>query len=72
MTKSNQIPPDWERIVLQLKEAAKEKNISQTEISEGSGMLPSSISRIFSCEFPPKLSTLVTIADIIGVTININ
>jgi transcriptional regulator with XRE-family HTH domain len=63
--------PNWEKVVLQLKEAAINKKISQKELAKRTGMLQSAISRIFACECESKHSTLVRIADAIGVKIEV-
>lgn len=72
MNRPRNTPDNWKEIVIQLREVYESKNITQEEISYKTGMLQSSISRVFSCEFAPKLSTLVIIADALGVELIIS
>jgi len=57
----------WKLLVLLLKEIADEKNISQNEISENTGMLQSAVSRFFSLKFKPTLDTFIQVAKAIKV-----
>ena len=53
---------DWKKIVIQLREIAEAKKMTQEELSDKTGMLQSSISRIFALQFIPKISTIISIA----------
>jgi DNA-binding phage protein len=63
---------DWKKIVLQLRDIAKEQGITQDVIALRAGMLQHSISRIFSLNFTPKLNTVIIIAKAIGVEITVS
>ena len=52
----------WKVLVLLLKEIADNKEISQLEISERTGMLQSAVSRFFSLKFKPTLETFLQVA----------
>jgi len=71
MNKHNLQSEEWKKIVIQLREVADQKGITQEEISDKTGMLQSGISRIFSMAYIPKISTLVLIANALGVELNI-
>lgn len=62
---------DWKEIVTDLKQVAKEKNISINALAELTGMRQSNISRIFSLKYTPKLETVCIIADALNVTIGV-
>ena len=65
-TKNNQ-NEHWKVLVLLLKEIAENKNVSQNEICEQTGMMQSSISRFFSLKYKPTLDTFLKIASAIKV-----
>lgn len=69
MNKSNQQSDDWKEIVTQLRDIAIEKGITQDMIAYKSGMLQSSVSRIFALQFIPKLSTIISIAKALEVDV---
>lgn len=60
---------DWQQLVVRLREIAKEQGITQDIIALRTGMKQHSISRIFSLNFSPKISTLVSIAKALKVEI---
>lgn len=62
---------DWKPLVLQLKEVASKSNLNQTELALKTGLLQSSISRIFACQFVPRINTLLLIADALDVDLKI-
>lgn len=68
-------PEQWKEIVkglvVQLKVVADQKNITQEELADRTGMIQSGISRIFKGKHIPKLSTIVLIAIALGVEIKI-
>ena len=69
MNKSNLQSEDWKEIVIKLRDIAIEKGITQDMIAYKSGMLQSSVSRIFALQFIPKLSTIISIAKALEVDI---
>lgn len=69
MNKSNSQSDDWKEIVTQLRDISIEKGITQDMIAYKSGMLQSSVSRIFALQFIPKLSTIISIAKALEVDI---
>lgn len=69
MNKSNLQSEDWKEIVTQLRDISIEKGITQDMIAYKSGMLQSSVSRIFALQFIPKLSTIISIAKALEVDI---
>jgi DNA-binding phage protein len=58
---------NWEKLLLKLKEIAKEKGITQEVIAEKTGHKQSHISRMFSLEHSPRLDILLAVADVLGV-----
>ncbi|MGH1520553.1 helix-turn-helix domain-containing protein [Chryseobacterium sp. JK1] len=58
---------NWQLLVLLLKEIADQKNITQQEIAEESGLLQSNISRFFSLKYKPTLDTFLQVAKAIKV-----
>lgn len=58
---------DWKILLDQLKKVADEKGMTQEDIADKCGMIQSSISRIFSHAYAPRISTVVLIAEAIGV-----
>jgi transcriptional regulator with XRE-family HTH domain len=62
---------EWKEIVKQLEAIANQKNITQEEIADRTGMIQSAISRVFAAKFIPKLSTVFLIAEALGVEIKI-
>ena len=71
MNKSINTPDNWKEVVLQLKEAFDRSGMTQDELSDKTGLLQTSISRLFSMKFVPKISTLVLIADAIDYDLKI-
>lgn len=71
MNKSINTPDNWKEVVLQLKEAFDRSGLTQEELSDKTGLMQTSISRIFSMKFVPKISTLVLIADALNCEINV-
>lgn len=57
----------WQVLVTFLEEIAKQKGISQGQIAESTGMMQSSVSRLFSLKYVPKLHTFLSIAQAVGV-----
>lgn len=57
----------WKLLVLMLKEIADKKQISQLEIAEKSGLIPSNVSRFFALKYCPNLNTFLLIAKSVGV-----
>lgn len=66
-----QAPENWHEIVDQLRSAAEEKNLTQIELEQRTGVLQTNISRIFQKKYVPKISTLLTLAEAIGVEIKV-
>jgi len=60
---------NWKEIVINLRDIAIEKGTTQDMIAYKSGMLQSSVSRIFALQFIPKLSTIISIAKALEVEI---
>ena len=71
MNKSINTPDNWKEVVVQLKEAFDRSGMTQDELSDKTGLLQTSISRIFSMKFVPKISTLVLIADALNCEIKV-
>jgi len=67
MTQNNNSSEHWEVLVLSLKEIANAKGISQLEISEKSGYMPTAISRFFALKYKPTMPVFLGIARAIGV-----
>jgi transcriptional regulator with XRE-family HTH domain len=61
----------WESLVIQLRQIAEEKRITQEMIADKTGMLQSNISRIFSLKYVPTLQTIVLIASAIDVELTL-
>lgn len=57
----------WQLLVLLLKEIADQKNITQNEIADKSGLLQSNVSRFFSLKYKPTLDTFLQVAKAIKV-----
>lgn len=57
----------WQVLVTFLEEIAKQKGITQGQIAEETGMMQSSVSRLFSLKYVPKLHTFLAIAGAVGV-----
>ena len=58
---------NWKEIVLMIKDAYDRSDMTQTEIQRKTGLIQSNISRIFKLKHPPLISTLVAIAEAVGV-----
>lgn len=71
MNKTRNIPDDWKDVVRELKDAFDRSGMTQDELSDKTGLLQTSISRIFSMKFVPKISTLVLIADALNCEIKV-
>ena len=71
MNKPNTEPEDWKKIVIQLEEAFEKSGMTQEELALKCGMLQSSISRIFSLLYVPKLSTVTIIAAALNLKLDI-
>jgi len=71
MNKSINTPDNWKEVVQQLKEAFDRSGMTQDELSDKTGLLQTSISRIFSMKFVPKISTLVLITDALNCEIKV-
>lgn len=69
MNMSSQNPNHWKILVQLLIEVAKDRGINQDQIAEMTGMKSSSISRIFSLKFCPKLETYLAIAASLNITV---
>lgn len=54
-------------LVLMLKKIAKEKGITHQEIADRSGLHKSNVTRTFSLNYMPNLTTFLAIAKAIGV-----
>jgi len=63
----NENQSSWEILVLLLKKIAKDKDITQEEIAQKTGLLQSNVSRVFSLAYVPRLDTFLAIAGAIGV-----
>ena len=57
----------WKVLVTFLEQIARQKGITQGQIAEATGMKQSSISRLFSLNYVPKLHTFLSIAQAVGV-----
>ena len=71
MNRPRNIPDDWKDVVRELKEAFDQSGMTQDELSDKTGLLQTSISRLFSMKFVPKISTLALIADAIDYDLKI-
>lgn len=67
MTNQNNENGQWQLLVLLLKEIADQKNITQQEIADESGLLQSNVSRFFSLKYKPTLDTFLQVAKAIRV-----
>ena len=68
----NQTDQHWQGLVLQIKEAAELRGISQIQIAERTGMVQTNISRIFLLKYCPNLKTITAIAEAVGVSLTLN
>lgn len=57
----------WKVLVTFLEQIARQKGITQDHIAAITGMKQSSISRLFSLNYVPKLHTFLAIAGAVGV-----
>ena len=57
----------WQLLVLLLKEIADQKNITQNDISDLTGMQQSAVSRLFLLKYKPTLETFLKVAKAIKV-----
>jgi len=67
MNNENNQNQQWQLLVLLLKEIAGQKNITQDEIADKSGLLQSNVSRFFSLKYKPTLDTFLQVAKAIKV-----
>ena len=67
MNEENNENQQWQLLVLLLKEIADQKNITQNEIADKSGLRQSHISRFFSLKYCPNLDTFLKVAKAIKV-----
>lgn len=67
MSQNQNYNEQWKLLVILLEELRQQKKISILNIAEKSGMLPTHVSRFFSCKFEPKLGTFLKISKAIGV-----
>lgn len=67
----NETPENWHQIVDQLHDAAKKKGLTQIDLEHRTGLIQTNISRIFQKKYIPKISTLLTLAEAIGVEIKV-
>ena len=67
MNEENNETQQWQLLVLLLKEIADQKNITQNEIADKSGLRQSHISRFFSLKYCPNLDTFLKVAKAIKV-----
>jgi len=58
---------DWQLLVSLLSELAKQKGISHQAIADASGLKRSNVSRVFSLNYAPNLTTFLSIARAVGV-----
>lgn len=59
----------WMLLVLLLREICEERNISQQELAETTGLKQSNISRLFALKYCPNLRTYMTVADALGLNV---
>ncbi len=59
----------WESVVTELRQAAREKGVTQEMISERTGLIQSNISRMFGLKFTPTLKNIISIASAIGLKV---
>ena len=57
----------WQTLVLILKHIAIEKNITQDDIAEKTGLQRQNVNRIFNLHYRPRLDIFISIAQAIGV-----
>lgn len=67
MNNQNNQNGQWQLLVLLLKEIADQKNVTQQEIADKSGLLQSNVSRFFSLKYKPTLDTFLQVAKAIKV-----
>jgi transcriptional regulator with XRE-family HTH domain len=67
MNNQNNQNEQWQLLVLILKEIADQKNVTQQEIADKSGLLQSNVSRFFSLKYKPTLDTFLQVAKAIKV-----
>ena len=69
MKNENNENQQWQLLVLLLKEIADQKNVTQQEIADKSGLLQSNVSRFFSLKYKPTLDTFLQVAKAIKVNL---
>ena len=62
---------DWKAVILQLKDIADQKGVSQVDVATRTGMTQPNISRLFALKYVPKLSTVVLIAQALEVELTV-
>ena len=67
MSNQNNQNKQWQLLVLLLKEIADQKNITQNEIADLTGMQQSAVSRLFLLKYKPTLETFLKVAKSIKV-----
>lgn len=67
MTKKPLQSEHWKVLVLLLKNIAEEKNITQQDIADKTGLIRSNVSRLFSLKYCPSLTIFLAVANAIGV-----
>ena len=67
MKNQNNQNEQWQLLVLLLKEIADQKNITQNDIAELTGMQQSAVSRLFLLKYKPTIETFLKVAKAIKV-----
>ena len=67
MKENNNQNEHWKVLVLLLKEIADDKNITQQQIADATGLKQSNVSRFFSLKYKPNLDVFLQIANAIQV-----
>jgi len=56
-------------LLSEIRASAKDKGITQLEISERTGFSPNSVSRMLSGSYPPTLDSLIKLCDAVGLSV---
>lgn len=67
MTNKSLESEHWKVLVLLLKNIAQEKNITNEDIAEKTGLIRSNIERLFSLKYSPSLLVFLAVANAVGV-----
>lgn len=67
MAKENLESEHWKVLVLLLKNIAVEKNITQQDIADKTGLIRSNVSRMFSLKYCPSLTIFLAVANAVGI-----